>query len=120
MGAASRFHPATRALILERANFCCEMCGTRDGDWSGWSVHHRRPAGMGGDRRPETRGAANGVLLCGSGCHGWVESHRDEARERGLLPRMNQIPADEPVQLGRGVVRLDDAGNYLAPEGAAS
>jgi hypothetical protein len=123
MATSSRFSESVRSTILHRAGLCCEKCGTSTSDWSGWSVHHRRPAGMGGDRRPEVKTAANGLLLCGSGvtgCHGWVESNRDEAYERGLLLRRHQIPVDEPVQLRRGRVLLDDEGNYIPTEGQAA
>lgn len=71
---------------------------------------------MGGDRRPETKTAANGLLLCGSGvtgCHGWVEGNRDEAYELGLLLRRHQIPINEPVTLQCGRVLLDHEGNYV-------
>jgi hypothetical protein len=70
---------------------------------------------MGGDRRPETRGAANGILLCGSGvdgCHGWVESHPSEARGLGLILRRDEIPAETVVHLKRGVILLDDRGGF--------
>lgn len=47
-------------------------------------VHHIRPRRMGGSRDPRLGSAENGLLLC-VGCHAWVESHRAEAREQGLL-----------------------------------
>jgi hypothetical protein len=77
---------------------------------------------MGGDRRPEVKTAANGLLLCGSGvtgCHGWVEDNRKRAYALGLLLRRHQIPTEEPVTLRRGRVLLDDIGNYIPTEGAA-
>jgi hypothetical protein len=122
MSTSSRFPPYVRTAILHRAGLCCERCGTSTSDWSGWSVHHRRPAGMGGDRRPEVKTAANGLLLCGSGvtgCHGWVEDNRKRAYALGLLLRRHQIPTEEPVTLRRGRVLLDDIGNYIPTEGAA-
>lgn len=78
---------------------------------------------MGGDRRPEVKTAANGLLLCGSGvtgCHGWVEENRATAYELGLLLRRHQIPVEEPVTLRRGRVLLDDIGNYIPTEGRAA
>ena len=124
MGTASRFPAEVRSTILHRAGMCCERCGTSSSDWTGWSVHHRRPAGMGGDRRPEARGAANGLLLCGSGvtgCHGWVESNRTEAYGLGLLVPRPLIPAGIPVQIvGKRWVLLDDDGNYIPTEGQAA
>lgn len=43
---------------------------------------------MGGSNNLELHKSANLIALCGSGttgCHGWVESHRAEARELGYL-----------------------------------
>lgn len=84
--------PSSEALeiVQERDKGCCAFChkpisGERGRDWS---LHHRRPAGMGGDKKPETHGPANLVLLCGSGttyCHGRVESNRADAMARGYL-----------------------------------
>lgn len=107
------FTPATRALIYTRANQCCELCGKYA---YGGSIHHRRPRGMGGDKRPETRAASNGVLLCGSGttgCHHLVERNRAKSYDEGLLLRRHQDPSETPVLLERGWVRLDDNGLYL-------
>lgn len=81
---------ATLEIVWERDKGCCAFChksisGERGLDWS---LHHRRPSGMGGDRKPETHGPANLVMLCGSGvtfCHGWVEQHRTDAMARGYL-----------------------------------
>jgi hypothetical protein len=70
---------------------------------------------MGGDKRPEASTAANALLLCGSGttgCHGWVESHRVESRELGLLLFRTENPADVPVTLERGRVILAADGTY--------
>lgn len=54
------------------------------------SLHHRKPRGMGGSRDPRSFDPRNLVLVCGSGttgCHGWIESHRDVARSEGWLLR---------------------------------
>jgi hypothetical protein len=43
---------------------------------------------MGGSKNEMLHKPANLILLCGSGtsgCHGWVESHRMEARTFGFL-----------------------------------
>ncbi len=71
---------------------------------------------MGGDKRPETRAASNGVLLCGSGttgCHNHVESDRARSYDHGLLLRRHQVPSETPVLLDRGWVLLGDNGLYL-------
>jgi hypothetical protein len=87
-----------RMRILIRANFVCEFCGSNRGSNSMgfWSVHHRRPRGMGGSKDPQTNSPENLLLLCGSGttgCHGYFESHRKEAYESQIiLHREQEIP----------------------------
>lgn len=82
-----------------------------------WSMHHRRPRGMGGSKNPALNQASNILLLCGSGttgCHGWVESNREEAYDLGLLVRMWQVPIETPVTLFHGTFLLDDEGGVQA------
>ncbi|WP_279106188.1 HNH endonuclease [Mobiluncus curtisii] len=53
-----------------------------------FSFHHRKPRGMGGSNSPDINISPNLIVLCGtgtSGCHGWVESHREQAYKEGLL-----------------------------------
>jgi hypothetical protein len=114
--------PAQRALVAERAGWCCELCGHQlhDGDsWMGpHSWHHRQPRGMGSSRRPETNAAYNLLLVCGtgndSGCHGFIESHRKSAEDAGWLVRHGLDPAEVPVAIhGRpGMTLLTDDGDY--------
>lgn len=82
-----------RMQIVVRANFSCEACGKYSADSLGaWSVHHRRPRGMGGSKDPETNSPKNLLLLCGSGvtgCHGYFESHREEGYESKILLRQS-------------------------------
>ena len=98
------FSKATVALIVERDRGACVRCG-RTVDLSargiGWSIHHRRPRGMGGSRNPVVSAPANGLLLCGSGttgCHGAVEADRDAGRQQGFLVPQWRDPVDVPVQ----------------------
>lgn len=95
---AVRPSDATFALVWERDDGRCAFCGghvhgTRGFDFS---LHHRRPAGAGGDRRPETHAASNLVLLDGHGtsfCHGEIESRRTDAQARGfLIPKLSITP----------------------------
>ena len=77
----------TRFLVLSRSYFRCERC-LGDFQLAGVSVHHRRPRMMGGSKNNNLHQPANLIALCGSGttgCHGWVESHREEARQDGFL-----------------------------------
>jgi hypothetical protein len=97
--------------VHERAGRRCERCGT--GDALRWSLHHRKPRGMGGTKNPAINSPANLILLCGSGtegCHGWVESHRAASLNDGLLVHRNDDPSEVPVVLRYGEVFLDEEG----------
>ena len=53
-----------------------------------FSFHHRKPRGMGGSNSLDINIFPNLIVLCGTGttgCHGWVESHREQAYREGLL-----------------------------------
>lgn len=119
---ALRPSKTTFGVVFDRDRGCCAWCveeirGRRGEDFS---LHHRRPAGMGGDRRPETHGAGNLVLLHGSGCtgcHGLVESQRDLASERGfLIPKLAaSAPSTWPIEHAlHGRVFLFDDGSWEA------
>jgi len=74
-----------RFAIYARAGYRCERCLEATPTIN---VHHRLPRQMGGTRNELIHAPANLILLCGSGtsgCHGWVESNRDEARKFGYL-----------------------------------
>lgn len=89
----------TRAKIYERAYFECEYCGSNNFSF-GVSIHHRKPRGMGGTKKKETNDPTNLLLLCGSGttgCHGWIESNREESYKRGLLVKQSEEPGEVPV-----------------------
>lgn len=110
------FTKPTEALILTRANHACERCGQPNRGVRGrdWSIHHRRPRGMGGTKRLST--ASVGVVLCGSGvtgCHGWVESNRADAIDLGWLVSAlgREHPRDIPIiHITHGFVFIDDNG----------
>lgn len=107
----SGFSPEVRAYLLARANERCENCGGPPDN-----CHHRTPRGMGGTKREWVNRASNGLVLCGSGttgCHGYFESHRDQAVERGIILPTGSWPWQTPVRL-RGEWRLlDDHGGYV-------
>lgn len=109
--------PGVTDAVLERDQHSCSRCGDdlHGVRGVGWSVHHRRPRRMGGDRRPETSLPANLLAVCGSGstgCHGWIENHRTAAHALGLLLAADEVPAAVPVALWYGVVVLDDRGGF--------
>jgi hypothetical protein len=110
--------PTKRAFetVVERDQGRCAKCGEEIWGVRGedFSLHHRRPAGSGGDARPESHGPSNLLLLHGSGttgCHGEVETDREKAREVGLLVSRFQDPRVEPVEHAvHGKVFLRDDG----------
>lgn len=112
----------TRAIVWTRAGGRCEVCGSSLAGMLGFSVHHRRARGMGGTRRSETNTPSNLLVVCGSGttgCHGHIESHREQSYAAGLLLHDGQAPADVPVLLAdpsnpdrRRPVLLNDDGTY--------
>lgn len=87
----------TRFAVLARGHYKCERC-RQDFLALGVSIHHRRPRMMGGSKNQELHRPANLIALCGSGtsgCHGWVESHRVEARTFGYL--IHKIESAEEI-----------------------
>lgn len=117
-------HPRTVELVLERAQYSCEACGSEVGDRRGedWSIQHRRPRGMGGSRWPGINKPSNLMILCGSattGCHGFAESHRTAAVAAGWLIQHRADPAREPVLIRKAWMLLDDEGNATPTVGPA-
>jgi hypothetical protein len=113
-------------LVLERDRWSCVRCGVAITGARGvsWSIHHRRPRGMGGSREPWVNLPANLLTICGDatsplGCHSWIESHRVFARASGWLVPLNGValPSSVPVHHSiHGVVILDDLGGITNQE----
>lgn len=95
--------PKTRREVIARDESLCGWCGLYVDTASGlYSLQHRRARGMGGSKRISTDAHANLVLLHGTGttgCHGYIEAHRDEARERGFNLTQQLDPASVPIGL---------------------
>lgn len=90
---------ATRNKVLDRDRCKCRRCGV-DITHRMYSIHHRKPRGMGGTKDPRADSPGNLLTLCGTGttgCHGWVESHRAEAYAQGWLVRSYDDLATVPV-----------------------
>lgn len=113
-----RFTPTVAALIWERDEGSCVVCGVGL-HWPdrgrSWSIHHRCPRGMGGSKIAWIGQAANGIVLCGTGttgCHGDVEAHRIAAVDDGLLvSRLGYLTAEDvPVRMRDGLWLLDNDG----------
>lgn len=86
-----------RNAVLVRDGNRCQRCGLslygRD-----YSLQHRDPRGMGGSKLRHTM--ANLVALCGTattGCHGDVESFRNDAKRDGWLIPDGVTPEEWPV-----------------------
>ena len=99
------FTVKTRRLILERDHGICQWCGeTVSVEF--YSLQHRRARGMGGSKDPVANSPANGVTVHGSGvsgCHGYIESHPQEALQRGFRVPQGQDPRLVPLVDWRGV-----------------
>jgi hypothetical protein len=113
------FTDKTVATIWDRDHGRCAWCGEPVAGERGvdWSVHHREPRGSGGSKLAHVSGAANGVLLHGSGttgCHGRVERERAEAERRGFLVSRHgrERPSNVPIMHAvHGRCLLDDNGD---------
>lgn len=92
----------TRLKVLQRAGYRCELCL---GPVDQGSIHHRQPRQMGGTRNGWVNHAENLLAICGSGttgCHGHVESQRDESYRTGRLVRAGSMPWEVPFMDMRG------------------
>lgn len=105
-----------RHLVMNRCAARCEVCGRRTDGHTPFNIHHRKPRGMGGTTNERTNLPSNLLFVCGTGttgCHGWIESHREEAHRRGLILRQSEDPRTAPVTLyDHRTVYLDDLGAY--------
>lgn len=104
----------TRDTCLGRDRHRCVRCGlyVRNGQWPGWSCHHRMNrlrADPAWRHKP-----ANCVTLCGTGttgCHGWVHQHPEAAHETGYYLRAGEDPHEKTVTNWQGDQLLyDDEG----------
>ena len=115
-----------RDLVLDRDQGCCVRCGVEVYDpdtdrlFRMYSLQHRAPRGMGGTKNPVINSPVNLVTLCGSGttgCHGWVETHREEARVYGWAVSRHQDPAVVPMlHAYRGWVTVGSEYTALTPQ----
>lgn len=100
--------------VYERAGWSCEVCTDPVADRRGIDhhIHHRRPRGSGGSRRPDTNLPSNLLLLC-PGCHADIESNRAIAQAMGWLVVQTADPAEVAVLVQRDRwVYLTTTGEY--------
>lgn len=96
----NRVDDETRFTVLGRGEYKCERC-RQDFLGKAISIHHRRPRMMGGSKNLDLHRPANLIALCGSGtsgCHGWVESNRSEARTFGYLIQKVEAACEIPFK----------------------
>lgn len=96
----------TRNGVVMRSGYRCEICGDTLMGIDGMSIHHRKPRGMGGTIDIKINSPSNLMAICGSGttgCHGWLESNREVAYQKGWLVHRNDDPAKVKVELHKGV-----------------
>lgn len=109
----------TRNAVIERAAGVCERCGQAiRGDYS---IHHRKPRGMGGTNDPAANSPANLVLLCGSattpgGCHTAVERFRQSAITTGFVVARTADPAKVAIKKHNGWFVLNPDGTATRTE----
>lgn len=113
---ASQPTAATCDAVDERDRQCCARCGQYI---VGGSRHHRKL------RRYGDHGAANLILLCGSGttgCHGWVHAHPKLSYAQGWMIRGHGTPCEVPLYhrtIGSWVLLLDTGSfTMITPESA--
>ncbi|WP_158170948.1 HNH endonuclease [Rhodococcus sp. JT-3] len=99
-----------RRIVKERSGGYCEVRIRGICTGRAESVHHRKNRSQGGSWAP-----SNLLHLCGDGvrgCHGWITEHPALSYDNGWAVRGCNVPAEEPVFVARGLVLLDDTGNY--------
>lgn len=89
---------ALRDAVLARSKGLCEVCGGRGGELS-----HRQSRAVGAHRYCP----CNGLWACRT-CHMDMHAHSEHARHMGwhVSRYYTESPADLPVLLARGWVRL--------------
>lgn len=111
--------------VIARDMGACARCGRHVAHLErgiAWSIHHRRPRGSGGTSLAWVNEAANQMIACGSGttgCHGWIESNRREARALGYLVPLNGIQKADEVAINHktlGLVYFTDGGGWVPVE----
>jgi hypothetical protein len=92
---AESFPPEVAALLAARDPWCVHCGSPYD-----LQNHHRRLKGSGGDPRPHTHCACNGVRLCVR-CHvPWAHEQRAEAAAEGIIiPRSETGPWRRPLMV---------------------
>lgn len=107
------FTETTRALIRERADNRCEICGARMLTYG--QIHHRSPRRMGGTRMVAAASASNGLYVH-SDCHAMIESNRKKAAFMGWIVGYGRQSESAEVRLWDGWWILTSEGGRLPYE----
>ena len=84
----------SRPIVKARSRGMCEVRIPGVCEGRATNIHHRLPEGQGGKSEP-----SNLIALDGSGttgCHGWIEHHREESYAAGWLVHSWEDPAEVP------------------------
>jgi 5-methylcytosine-specific restriction protein A len=109
-----KFTEKTRKTIEQRAAGMCEVCGSTVRTPQ---IHHRKPRGMGGTKKVESRSPANGLYVH-LACHERIERNRTDAYTNGYLVHQYDSSEQIPVLTARGWVLLLDDGTTTKVEPA--
>lgn len=120
----AEFTTEAMAIMWQRCGWVCEVqwpnvCEAGDELSVALQAHHRRPRGMGGTKRKESRFASNGLMAC-LWCHDFLEhGERGQARELGFIVSQSADPAKVRVfyRHERNVL-LDNNGNLIEEKAA--
>lgn len=108
---------ARRKTLADRSGGWCEPQIPEAGCWGrATDPHHRitrKDGGRHGQAKERSDQLSDLVDSCRP-CHRWVHEHPAKARDRGLLLKEHQIPADEPVLRRGELVYLTDAGDVVS------
>ncbi|RZT87549.1 HNH endonuclease [Pseudonocardia sediminis] len=92
--------PPIRALVLVRADYCCDLCGCPIEDGCRWECHHRKLRAQGG------LDEVDNLIALHHKCHRRVHENRDgRSYSDGFLVPRAQDPAAWPVLRWRGTGR---------------
>lgn len=102
-------------LVTARSQNYCE-CMSTGCTLIAEHIHHRRPKGLGGTRRPESQWASNALHVC-LRCHLKIHAMPTWSRTHGFLVRQSDEPATVPLYWRFSqTVLLTDTGSFTPTE----
>lgn len=102
-------------LVTARSQNYCE-CMSTGCTLIAEHIHHRRPKGLGGTRRPESQWASNALHVC-LRCHLKIHAMPTWSRTHGFLVRQADDPATVPLYWRFSqTLLLNDTGSFTPTE----